>query len=515
MPGVDYTQLPGTVTIAAGQDEATIAVTPIDDVVPEVDKTVVLTLQPSTGDTVDPDAQEAVAILDDDLPTVSFVGTLEQTVDETPTGFGREVTFQAELSKPVPYAVDAYFEQLGDAVEGTDYTIDEDPVYFPPNDAGPQSVTVDVANDIILKDGLNLTAPPSPPLATNDPEATAIHDQKELYLAFTTDTPEYLVGGDPAELKITQRVLPPVADGPIDNVFHWADDPDTTVEDVDLASYFNDPNESSSDKMVFDVSVTTVDATGTVLYATIVPDSQGKLDELQLAFTRNPGAVQIDVSATEAIEDQDTSTFVVIPALKSETLTFDAYNIKFTGITVQENSWDDQWVAPRSGNVLWSFNDYRWEAQIEPAVVIPMISTLEWDGTPWSGEAYGQSFTLNTDDTNPSDWVYGDLPTGYWQITPDATFQSGSDTCQVKLATPVQFVDLAVSSLTWESAAPGGGADYDISKGKLFVDGNLPVDHQVTVDVRTSPPLPPGWSAEPIRKGIRPSQCALGRLSRR
>ena len=148
--------------------------------------------------------------------------------------------------------------------------------------------------------------------------------------------------------------------------------------------------------------------------------------------------------------------------------------------------------------------------QIEPAVVIPMISTLEWDGTPWSGEAYGQSFTLNTDDTNPSDWVYGDLPTGYWQITPDATFQSGSDTCQVKLATPVQFVDLAVSSLTWESAAPGGGADYDISKGKLFVDGNLPVDHQVTVDVRTSPPLPPGWSANLYARVFDPANALSG-----
>ena len=77
-------------------------------------------------------------------------------------------------------------------------------------------------------------------------------------------------------------------------------------------------------------------------------------------------------------------------------------------------------MAPRSGNVLWSFNDYRWNAQIEPSVVIPMISTLEWDGTPWSGGAYGQSFTLGTSDTNPSDWVYGKLPTGYWQITPDA-----------------------------------------------------------------------------------------------
>ena len=102
VPGVDYTQLPGSVTIPAGQDQATINVTPIDDLEPDVDKTVVLTLQSSSAATVDPDAQHAAAVLDDDLPTVSFVGTLQQTVDETATGFGREVTFEADLPNRCP-----------------------------------------------------------------------------------------------------------------------------------------------------------------------------------------------------------------------------------------------------------------------------------------------------------------------------------------------------------------------------------------------------------------------------
>ena len=141
--GVDYTPLSGTVTIPAGESQATIAVTPLDNLEPEGDKTVVLTLQSSTGATLDPDAQHAAAIIDDDdLPTVSLTGDLDQQVTFTGTGGDQQVTIEAQLSKPVPYAVDAFYTALG--TDPADFTTS--PKYyflFPPNTTGPVSIKMD------------------------------------------------------------------------------------------------------------------------------------------------------------------------------------------------------------------------------------------------------------------------------------------------------------------------------------------------------------------------------------
>ncbi len=47
--GVDYVALPGSVTVPAGEDRALITIVPIDDGPPDVNKTVILTLTPSTN----------------------------------------------------------------------------------------------------------------------------------------------------------------------------------------------------------------------------------------------------------------------------------------------------------------------------------------------------------------------------------------------------------------------------------------------------------------------------------
>ena len=47
--GVDYVALPGSVTIPAGELRALITIVPIDDGPPDVNKTVILTLTPSTN----------------------------------------------------------------------------------------------------------------------------------------------------------------------------------------------------------------------------------------------------------------------------------------------------------------------------------------------------------------------------------------------------------------------------------------------------------------------------------
>jgi len=70
--GVDYVSLPGSVTIPSGERRAQITIVPVDDGPPDVNKTVVLTLTPSTN--TPPDyhigwpARAAAIIIDSDGP---------------------------------------------------------------------------------------------------------------------------------------------------------------------------------------------------------------------------------------------------------------------------------------------------------------------------------------------------------------------------------------------------------------------------------------------------------------
>ena len=73
LPGTDYTALPGTVSLAAGATSATIPVSPLDDEVPEISKTVTLAIDPSPEYLRDPAETATVAIDDDDATSNAFV----------------------------------------------------------------------------------------------------------------------------------------------------------------------------------------------------------------------------------------------------------------------------------------------------------------------------------------------------------------------------------------------------------------------------------------------------------
>lgn len=70
--GIDYVALPGTVKIPAGQERAWITIVPIDDGPPDVNKTVILTLTPSTNKPADHvvgiPRRAAVIIIDSNSP---------------------------------------------------------------------------------------------------------------------------------------------------------------------------------------------------------------------------------------------------------------------------------------------------------------------------------------------------------------------------------------------------------------------------------------------------------------
>ncbi len=174
------TFLSGCVTIQAGSSQATINIYPSGVAQYGADKTIVLTLSPPSGYTVNPSAQHAEAILDiSDLPEASISG--DQAVTEWSDPAGEEVDFTVSVS-PAPLSpVDVVFQAYGTAVEGTDYTLPSTELDFV---AGQTTATleVDVLNDQ-LADGdkrLTLALNPDPASYTLDPwfntATLTIHD---------------------------------------------------------------------------------------------------------------------------------------------------------------------------------------------------------------------------------------------------------------------------------------------------------------------------------------------------
>jgi len=146
----DYTALSGTVTIAAGQTTATIAVTPVDDAVTEDAETVVVNL--TDGDAYDPGATTAatVTIADNDpvvLPTVTIAATDADAAEEglDPGEFTITLSEAAATDITVSYAV------TGTATATSDYTALSGTVTIA---AGQTTATIAITpiDDLVVED---------------------------------------------------------------------------------------------------------------------------------------------------------------------------------------------------------------------------------------------------------------------------------------------------------------------------------------------------------------------------
>jgi hypothetical protein len=98
--GVDYTTIPGTVTLPAGAYAVDIAVTPLIDLVNRGNKTVVLSVQSNADYTLTTASRATVKIVDDvfDIPppTVSITSPADGSVFTSPAS----ITLQAAASDP-------------------------------------------------------------------------------------------------------------------------------------------------------------------------------------------------------------------------------------------------------------------------------------------------------------------------------------------------------------------------------------------------------------------------------
>jgi bacillolysin len=165
-PGVDYTQVSGTLTIPAGASSAPLPVPLLDDPMDEPDETVVVTLSAPVNATLG-DGQAVGIIVDDDpTPTLSVADT---AVGEA----GGTLTFTVSLSNPrsVPITV-SYAAAPGTATAGADYTPASGSLTFPSGTTS-QTATVAVLDDALDEFDetvlLNLSAPVGAGLA--DPQA--------------------------------------------------------------------------------------------------------------------------------------------------------------------------------------------------------------------------------------------------------------------------------------------------------------------------------------------------------
>ena len=155
--GSDYTALSGEmVTFVAGATGAalsqTVSVEITDDTAPEGNEIFTLSFgSPLMGVMVGTPARVTVTVVDDDVPTVSFIGAATRSVTEAAGTVELTVALSAALTSPVTIPVLTISETgTGTATAGSDYTALSMDLTFAANATGAdlmQTVSVAIVND--------------------------------------------------------------------------------------------------------------------------------------------------------------------------------------------------------------------------------------------------------------------------------------------------------------------------------------------------------------------------------
>jgi hypothetical protein len=160
--------MPTTVTIPARAAKASITVTPIDNASADGSRTATVTLSPSPGYSLANAKQATVTIRDNDLPEVSVLASVTQTLENSATPL--KVTIHRDAKAPTPLTV--HLLVSGSAEPGVHYGALPSSVTFPPGEDKlelllqpadndyfnpTQTVTVTVAPDLEYNPGFNNT----------------------------------------------------------------------------------------------------------------------------------------------------------------------------------------------------------------------------------------------------------------------------------------------------------------------------------------------------------------------
>lgn len=125
--GLDYTLLPGTILIPAGQATATITVTPLNDSLVEGTETVSATLAGSPSCNIGNQGTASVVIMDDELPGVTL-SVADATTSESGTDTGM---FDFTRTGATNNSLTVHFDVFGTAINGSDYVSISNQVTIP------------------------------------------------------------------------------------------------------------------------------------------------------------------------------------------------------------------------------------------------------------------------------------------------------------------------------------------------------------------------------------------------
>lgn len=147
---VDYSNLTGNVTFAAGSSTAIIDINSTDDTVFEGNETVILTLASSSNYNIGASNRATVTIADNDLPTITIAatdGNASETASGQPSNPGR---FTLTRTGNTASALTVNYTITGTATNGVDYTNLTGTVTFA---AGSSTAIIDIntINDTLVE----------------------------------------------------------------------------------------------------------------------------------------------------------------------------------------------------------------------------------------------------------------------------------------------------------------------------------------------------------------------------
>ena len=201
--GTDYQNIAASVTIANGQSNATVTITPIDDALSEGSESVVLTLSANAAYTTGSPAGATVTIADNDGPTVTINAT-----DAAATEAGNNTgTFTVSRTGPTTNSLSVSFGIGGTATNGGDYAgISASVVIAAGQSSAPVTITPTADNLVEGDETVVLTINTSTQYTVGTPGAATvtIADDQAVVNITATDANASEVGPNSGTFTLTR-----------------------------------------------------------------------------------------------------------------------------------------------------------------------------------------------------------------------------------------------------------------------------------------------------------------------
>ena len=301
--GSDYTALPTTVVLTAGQTLATVTVNVSNDVTLEDDEQVIVTLGSITGDaeiSVGSPSASTLTITDTDAATLT-VSTPTLTVDEGSTNF----LFSINLSNQSDSPTVVFYSLSGNATSGLDYTVAASSVTFAPGVTN-QQITVTISDDVLLEGSETVAL-----------QVTAYTGDVDISIGSPAAQTVTITDNDTATVTITASDASAAEQGLNVGVFK-VDLGTTNLTGSDITVTLATPTGSATSGADYTTLATYVvianNARSEFVTLTPVDDSlveSTELVTLGLSSTSNPAVGVSSSLATVTITDNDTATLSI------------------------------------------------------------------------------------------------------------------------------------------------------------------------------------------------------------